>query len=102
MYKCRDCGAVFDEYRTQQEWDEFGHVYYYHQCPACWSDDIDDTERCLVCDEWMLASEMSHDFPCCKNCMREILDVVDRAAIKELDDAQFEIWVQMRRLIEDE
>ena len=48
MYKCNDCGWVFDE---PYEYEERDVGYHADWCPECHSDDIVEVRECKLCDE---------------------------------------------------
>ena len=48
MYKCNDCGWVFEE---PYEYEERDVGYHADWCPECHSDDIVEVRACKLCDE---------------------------------------------------
>lgn len=57
MYKCDDCGCVFDEPGTYRETVEFISQYdtaewEYPCCPRCCSYQFDDVWECKICGEY--------------------------------------------------
>ena len=45
MYKCWDCGEVFDEPPTHEEYHPEVHASeYWWVCPHCGSEDIDEVD----------------------------------------------------------
>lgn len=69
MYKCYECGHVFDDEEVKR-WSEgrgecHGVPAYeeYCGCPVC-NGDFEEAVRCEVCGEWFLKSELSQDYIC--------------------------------------
>ena len=46
MYKCEDCGSIFDE---PYEYHEYDVGYHADWCPYCHSDDIVEVKECKLC-----------------------------------------------------
>lgn len=67
MYKCLDCGAVFDEPITTHEggYPEEPTA----ACPMCKSLDIDEAERCPICEEVFVLDEI--DYGVCDECLEK-------------------------------
>lgn len=55
MYKCFNCGAVFDELVRYQEHMDYERQTYsiYYGCPNCRSDDVDQAVKCDLCGEYV-------------------------------------------------
>lgn len=74
MFKCEDCGAVFESLGAIRECigePEYGPVTYYG-CPNCKSDQVVCAFRCDLCGEYV-----AHDFVilndgtvACNNCYK--------------------------------
>ena len=58
MYVCNDCNNVFDEDALSIVTDNMGECFgnpsfkSYSVCPYCKSDDIQEAEKCELCEEW--------------------------------------------------
>ena len=58
MYICLDCGSTFDEDEivSGSQWDGEGVMGGWHSmedyCPSCGSDNYEEAERCMYCDEY--------------------------------------------------
>lgn len=57
-YICLDCGEVFDDDDIERvmQWDGEGVMGGWHSmedcCPSCGSDNIEEAETCMECDEY--------------------------------------------------
>ena len=73
MYKCIDCGNVFEEPHYEPAWlGECGDRDVYGNdcsCPHCGSEDFDEAEKCELCGEYA-AIEHLYDGVCGK-CLHE-------------------------------
>lgn len=61
MYKCMDCGEVFDEYTA--DWK----VHDEMACPSCYSTDYDDAMQCKKCGDWFTDDEGVSEL--CDDCL---------------------------------
>lgn len=76
MYKCLNCGAVFDypDYEDDFTSEYFGRSVTHHisVCPECRSDELDTAERCQLCGEYH-----SGESDYCADCVDLIKDYFD-------------------------
>lgn len=76
MYKCLNCGAVFDypDYEDDFTSEYFGRSVTHHisRCPECRSDELDTAERCQLCGEYH-----SGESDYCADCVDLIKDYFD-------------------------
>lgn len=76
MYKCLNCGAVFDypDYEDDFTSEYFGKSVTHHisVCPECRSDELDTAERCQLCGEYH-----SGESDYCADCVDLIKDYFD-------------------------
>jgi hypothetical protein len=76
MYKCLNCGAVFDypDYEDDFTSEYFGRPVTHHisVCPECRSDELDTAERCQLCGEYH-----SGESDYCADCVDLIIDYFD-------------------------
>lgn len=76
MYKCLDCGHVFetpDEFRENhgdpgKGYESFG------VCPECGSDDYEEVKQCSECGEWFSTDEL-YSCGCCEDCLQDLMTV---------------------------
>lgn len=70
MWKCKDCGAVFEE-PLQERWTDrfegqtYGGIDEY--CPECKSQEFEEAIPCLECNEFVGESELHNGI--CKSCL---------------------------------
>lgn len=73
MYKCLDCGEVFDEPASVRETygftDGFGVTFY--MCPYC-NGNYEEAHQCQECDEWHTEDELYEGW--CEKCLRETIN----------------------------
>lgn len=71
MYKCLNCGSVFDEPIAIYEREPYGNSYAeYHSddiCPYC-KGDIDTAEKCEICGEYYAESDIYNGV--CIECIK--------------------------------
>lgn len=77
MYKCLDCGHIFEEgeQKTIQENHPYGDTTapeYFSVCPCC-GGDFAETWRCKCCAEEFLEDDLIGGY--CKKCLRDALTV---------------------------
>ena len=66
MYKCSNCGEVFEEPNSiKEDWGETFSV-----CPYC-NGDYDEVKQCDHCDEWHTEDELYYGW--CEKCLRETI-----------------------------
>lgn len=77
MYVCNDCKSVFDEddavSKSEDVGEYFGSPSYrsYDVCPHCESYDIEEAEKCQLCEEY--GEVESYDGKCyCPECVEYI------------------------------
>ena len=61
MFRCNDCGAVFEE---PYEYREPDVNYYADWCPECHSDDITEVKECAICGELVPFYDLTIDGYC--------------------------------------
>ena len=67
MYKCSNCGEVFEEPNSiKEDWGETFSV-----CPYC-NGDYDEVKQCDHCDEWHTEDELYEGW--CEKCLRETIN----------------------------
>ena len=67
MYKCSNCGEVFEEAKSiKEDWGETFSV-----CPYC-NGDYDEVKQCNHCDEWHTEDELYDGW--CEKCLRETIN----------------------------
>jgi DNA-directed RNA polymerase subunit RPC12/RpoP len=69
MYRCEDCGELFE---TPFEYEERDVGYMADLCPHCHSDEIEEVKECKFCGEY--AGYLTIDGfcnACCKNTKRK-------------------------------
>lgn len=71
MYKCGDCGAIFEEPRITIDKVPYGDAYVDYpsgeECPHCGSDFFDEVEKCKICGEYM-----DGHYGLCEDCYAEV------------------------------
>lgn len=85
MYKCLNCGAIFDcpDYEDDFSSEYFGRRVTHHisVCPDCRSDELDTAEKCQLCGEYHSGeSDYCAD---CEDLMHDYFDPVI-AEIREM------------------
>lgn len=74
MYKCCDCGHVFDDSNVKLVHECMGECHgfpayeTYYACPVC-GGSFDDARQCNQCGEWFLRWELSDGR--CDDCICE-------------------------------
>lgn len=73
MYKCLDCGEVFDEPASVRETHGFtdGFAETFYVCPNCHGD-YEKAEQCDNCHEWHAENELYEGW--CEKCLRETIN----------------------------
>ena len=67
MYKCSNCGEVFEEAKSiKEDWGETFSV-----CPYC-NGDYDEVKQCDHCDEWHTKDDLYSGW--CEKCLRETIN----------------------------
>ena len=66
MYRCNDCGWVFEE---PYEYEEPDVGYHADWCPQCHSDDIVEVRECKYCEELTPVHLLTID-GYCPDCVR--------------------------------
>lgn len=69
MYRCENCGALFEE---PYEYEEKDVGYHGFQCPYCFDNYFDEVKECKLCGEY--ASYLTIDGfcnACCGNTKRK-------------------------------
>ena len=67
MYKCSNCGKIFEEPKSIKE--DWGEVFYV--CPHC-NGDYEEAHKCQKCEEWHTEDELY--FGWCEKCLRETIN----------------------------
>lgn len=74
MYKCEECGYVFED---AQHWEE-RHEFWGASCSEMWSGcpecsgGYEEAEQCKICGEWFLPNELHGG--ACGTCIKEQAD----------------------------
>ena len=84
MYRCSDCGNLFDEpkkvveHQFGQNLPDGGYNEVYYQCPCCGSDEYEEVVICCKCsDEFYKSCEVlyvydkNHNEYICNKCLRD-------------------------------
>lgn len=73
MYKCLDCGEVFDEPASVRETHGFtdGFAETFYMCPHC-NGNYEEAKQCKECDEWHTENELYDGW--CEKCLRETIN----------------------------
>lgn len=82
MYKCEDCGCIFDkeDAGTHSEWIGEGGIMsgyiHYLGCPECNSENLSDAKECDCCGEAFGIDDLVEvdDAMYCKECAGRIHD----------------------------
>lgn len=69
MYKCENCGHLFEE-GEQARWVE-EHGEKWDGCPMC-KGGYEEVHQCQVCDEWHTEDELYEGW--CEKCLREAIN----------------------------
>ena len=69
MYKCEDCGHLFEE-GEQAVWTE-EHGEKWSGCPLC-RGGYEEVHQCKECDEWHTEDELYSGW--CEKCLRETIN----------------------------
>lgn len=76
MFRCQNCGQMFDSPNCVLDFDsEYWGATVHHYtsvCPCCGSDEYDEMGKCEVCGEWIDPGE-----GLCDNCRELIKDIAD-------------------------
>ena len=73
MYKCLDCGEIFDEPASVRETHGFtdGLAETFYMCPYC-NGDYEEAKQCQECEEWHTENELYYGW--CEKCLRETIN----------------------------
>ena len=77
MYKCIDCGHVFEDgdqavwYENQGECHGVTAMERFSGCPVCCGD-YEEVHQCKKCGEWHIEGELYDGW--CKKCLRETIN----------------------------
>jgi len=103
MFKCEDCGAVFEEPAVSREYHglEYGYEERGH-CPNCGSDDYTNSKVCDICGEPAWGSDYCED---CKEKAKEFLKIdfgyFESTSVEDLldlfNEALDDLYVEERR-----
>lgn len=74
MYKCLNCGAVFEDKCEVIDYVDGRPAYKYLVCPDCLTDDIEELTLCR-CGREYITDEQDR----CDQCEREIGEAMSRA-----------------------
>lgn len=101
MYKCLDCGEVFDTPKQGSDFktEYFGKTvtHYISVCPNCGSDELDTAERCELCGEWHSGSL---DYCAeCEDIIHEYIDPVIDEIVKTFGYSRSTVIEAIRELI---
>lgn len=85
MYKCKDCGLIFDEPKEYSEdytpggaFEGGSFINRFSGCPNC-SGSYDDAKECEICGEYFLEEELEDTTEminggcgyCCSQCIED-------------------------------
>lgn len=73
MYRCKDCGEIFDDPATQYEYHPYGMGYAHEEwavCPCCRDTDFEEVEECERCGEVFPVDELCDGL--CDTCYDEV------------------------------
>ena len=99
MYKCNDCGLIFDDdemyvvKEKHREVDNMDVEYFYH-CPNCGSGDFEEAAMCDKCGEWH-----SNDGPLCDDCKGDFMYSLEQLA-KEFNLGEWDFGDLLQEYIE--
>jgi len=78
MYKCCDCGLVFDNPKEYSEdrtpyggYPEPGFTEHFAGCPSC-EGAFDEAMLCARCEDTYISTESSYPF--CDHCMSQLMN----------------------------
>ena len=99
MYICLDCGRIFDEDEADVIRDDPSPAgvslpsgyYEYPCCPDCGSDYLGETEKCMLCGEYVGEDDMIGGF--CKDCAADVLGRMSIILNKEFTATEVE-WLK--------
>lgn len=75
MYKCNNCGQVFDEAKTVTETHGFAHGPFEKLCVCpCCNGDYSESKQCKQCGEWHFEDELFDGY--CTDCLRDEIDYI--------------------------
>lgn len=72
MYKCEECGCVFEEPKEYQEHHPYGMGYVaesFYCCPSC-NGSIGEAQPCKFCEEYGFEDELQDGI--CEKCISEL------------------------------
>lgn len=79
MYKCSDCGLVFDNPKVYSEdrtpyggMADPGFTETYTGCPSC-GGNYDEAMKCVRCDDEYISTESRYPF--CEGCLQDLITV---------------------------
>lgn len=67
MYKCLDCGRIFEDSEFAEWIEPHGEIMI--GCPCCKSEDCEEAVECLICGEIHPCSELVEDV--CEKCISD-------------------------------
>ena len=83
MYKCLDCGRLFEEPKEYVDADDDGRQYIWKGCPdrECKSGAYVRAYKCSICEEYKPGADIYHDI--CYECAEK--EYTDRLGVKYLE-----------------
>ena len=87
MYKCNDCGWVFDE---PYEYEERDVGYKADWCPECHSDDITEVKECVFCGELTPVYDLTYK-GYCPACVKATARKFDIMLLSHFEPEELEI-----------
>ena len=78
MFKCYECGKVFDEPKIVGEFRPYGEGYVtetFAVCPYC-GGSFESADICKNCGDCFFAEELTDG--CCETCFEELCDKPDK------------------------
>ena len=93
MYKCCECGEIFENPARSPMEEDTGYVE--QSCPCCGSDDYEEVYACPVCGEY--TSEYRGTL--CKQCHEELIAEPLRKTIRALVEAGMDEYSAMDEIV---
>ena len=87
MYKCEDCGYIFDEPREYSDMEnEYGcNGLTWSGCPKC-AGNYEEVKKCDYCGKWIPLNEFA-----CDHC-QQILQKRLREVLSQFDEEELEYF----------
>lgn len=85
MYRCIDCGEIFEEPTSWEEQEEFWGARVGREesgCPFC-KGDYEEVYQCDECGEWYTEDEYNLENDICNDCMTKEIESIDMETLLE-------------------